>query len=433
MKERPYSILYALLFPFVYVAARLFYRRLVVHGIEHFPPKGVPVILVANHQNALIDPLLCCVTAPRQLHFLTRADVFRNPLLRPLVLALNMLPVYRVRDIEEGKNQRNMATFRTVIGRMQRGAAVGIFPEGNHGGKKMIRPLKKGLAQLLEIMGEHDLALKDVMLIPVGIDYDHYDFARRSVVITYGAPFRVDGALYGEGERLERYRKVMDHVRNHMTRVAFHLAPETHYPLLRLGEAMLIEKLGYDAWLDVHRKTQQLRDSLLSEPIENNLLLGEISDVYDELVRRRIDFHALVTADKKSNRAGLADVFLAVLALPGFIMHMPAWQLALAATRTVVIDPQFNSTFRLLFGMLLFGLTWMISIAAAFTLLPAVYASGCLFSLFGSSILALLFSDRLIDLGNAHRARRLFAERSAVSVGFQEAENSLSKRLSRLK
>ncbi len=424
MSKRAYSIVYALLFPFVYVAARLFYRRFKVIGRGNFPKKGTPVILVANHQNALIDPLLCCLTAPRQLHFLTRADVFRNPLLRPFVLALNMLPVYRVRDVEVGKQARNLLTFNTVIARMKRGAAVGIFPEGNHGNMKVIRPLKKGLAQLIDIMAEDSDELREVLIVPVGIDYSDYDHSRSSVVIRYGSGFKVNDLLFGQGERLERYRAIMRRVHENMLTVTLHLDPKEHYAVLRLAEALLIKDHGYHNWPHVHEKLHQLRDQLAAreQPVA---YAQEVTTLYETLKKERLQFADLVSPTTLQ----VSDLFLATLALPGLLLHLPGWQLALAATRRVVIDPQFNSTFRLLFGMLLFGLTWVVLSAGLLTLTAPNVAWPVLLILFISSILALPFCDRLIDLGNTRKAKMVFERSPQGAIAFNKACSDVLSRM----
>jgi 1-acyl-sn-glycerol-3-phosphate acyltransferase len=50
-----------------------YYRRIKVFGSENLPKKGA-VIIISNHQNALLDPVISCVLLRRQIHWLTRAD-----------------------------------------------------------------------------------------------------------------------------------------------------------------------------------------------------------------------------------------------------------------------------------------------------------------------------------------------------------------------
>ena len=406
--HRTFSWLYALMFPLVYAFARLFYRRWKLFGRERFPQAGEPVLIVSNHQNALIDPLLCCLTAPRQLHFLTRADVFRNKVFRHFVLALNMLPVYRQHDHEEGKKDRNERSFRAVIARMQRGAAVGIFPEGNHGNRKIIRPLKKGLAQLLEMMGERDEKLRKVKVMVMGVDYDDYDKARSSVVVNFGEPFTVDDLLFGEhGDKMERYRAVMQRVREKMETTILHLGPERAYPYLRFAEVYLLERKGYTNWPETHRTLAMLRDGLTSG---HETQLEQARALTEALHEAKIPLKAAVQFALNKKPPYLKALALLLPALPGFIVNAPGWQIALWATRKAVVDPHFNSTFRLLFGMLAVLLTWFVLVLGTVFFCSWPLAGWGLAALFVSSLLALPFSDALIDCELLLRTKRMFAK-----------------------
>lgn len=429
MKTRSYSWLYALLWPLVYFAARLFYRRWKVLGLQNFPKKHTPAILVANHQNALIDPLLCCLSAPRQLHFLTRADVFRNPLLRPLVLALNMLPVYRVRDKESGKSLRNMKTFDTAIARMQKGAVVGVFPEGNHGDKKILRPLKKGLAQLLDISAEKAADLRELQILPVGVDYSHYDHARSSVVVNYGKPFVVSDLLFSEEERMDRYRAVMSRVQEKLDEVMLNLGPSSHYPYLSLAEKYLIEKHGYNEWQKVQGNLHTLRNKLKRDASAEESI-DKARSLSETLESEGLTFAQLAAFASGRRPKPFKTVLLGLIALPGFALHAPAWQLTLAATRKVVSDPQFNSTFRLLFGLLLFSLTWVLVISQSFVFLAPREALVLISTLLVSSLLALPFSDRLIDGDSYRKVQKVFIRHADLEEDWKDLTEDIENRLS---
>jgi len=424
---RTFSWLYALMFPLVYAFARLFYRRWALFGRERFPKSGEPVLIVSNHQNALIDPLLCCLTAPRQLHFLTRADVFRNKVFRYFVLALNMLPVYRVHDHEDGKKDRNERSFRAVIRRMQRGAVVGIFPEGNHGNRKVLRPLKKGLAQLLEMMGERDPKLRQVKVMVMGVDYDDYDRARSSVVVNFGEPFQVDDLLFGkDGDTMERYRAVMHRVREKMEATILHLGPDRVYPYMRMAEVYLLEHEGYADWPEVHRKLSALREKMVHD---DSGVLERAKTCSEQLVERKLPLKAAVQFALNRKPPLVKAIVLGLPALPGFLLNAPGWQLALWATRRAVVDPHFNSTFRLLFGMLAVLLTWAMLIAVSFSLLPAAIAAVLLGVLFVSSLIALPFSDALVDCDLLWRAERVFKHGEPLLSQVKALISDLEKRV----
>ena len=72
----------------------IFYRRIEVVGREHIPARG-PVIIAANHHNALVDPMLVMAALPRPLVILAAAPLFHNPVIAPLLRLVGALPVLR--------------------------------------------------------------------------------------------------------------------------------------------------------------------------------------------------------------------------------------------------------------------------------------------------------------------------------------------------
>ena len=74
-----------------------YFKRIHVHNVENVP-KDKPVLLLANHQNALLDALLIATKCGRFSYFLTRAAVFKKSFIGKILKSLQMLPVYRVRD-----------------------------------------------------------------------------------------------------------------------------------------------------------------------------------------------------------------------------------------------------------------------------------------------------------------------------------------------
>jgi 1-acyl-sn-glycerol-3-phosphate acyltransferase len=191
--SRRNSFLYGLMRPWVRAGVWLYHDRIEVGGRQHIPKDG-PVLLVANHQNAMLDPVLLCVLMDRQLHWLTRADVFRNKWVRRILYQFNMMPVYRERDRSRVPDwsERNRYTFDTCYRRWKQGAAVALFPEGTHRGKKQLHvPLKKGAARLLLGAPRAGVVIDRITIVPVGIDYSEFYRARGRVIVSIGKPIRV--------------------------------------------------------------------------------------------------------------------------------------------------------------------------------------------------------------------------------------------------
>lgn len=162
-----------------------YFRKIKIYGIKNVP-KNKPVLLLSNHQNALLDALLIATKCGRFSYFLTRAAVFKKPLVSKILMSLQMLPVYRIRDGWSSISNNN-AIFETCSTLLNTNEAVVIFPEGNHNLKRTVRPLSKGFTRIvfstLEKYPETDL-----QLIPVGLNFKHAEKFPDSTAIFFGKP-----------------------------------------------------------------------------------------------------------------------------------------------------------------------------------------------------------------------------------------------------
>lgn len=185
-KKSKYSWPYAIFTPWVWAGAKGYYRSIKVLGQENLPPEGTPTILVSNHQNGMMDPVMLCLVHHKQLHFLTRADVFKKPLAGKFFRAINMMPVYRERDNVEDIAERNEEIFNECSDRLAGGNTVALFPEGTHGNVKHLRPAKKGAARLaFGAIQRHD-CLSELVILPAGMDYTDFIDYRSQLSVRYG-------------------------------------------------------------------------------------------------------------------------------------------------------------------------------------------------------------------------------------------------------
>ncbi len=181
--------IYFILRFFLKLALHGYYKKITIEGIANLP-KNQPLILVANHQNALIDPLLVATHLPIRPYFLTRAAVFKNPIAAYLLNLIQMLPVYRVRD-GFSKITQNQGTFQKTNQILKQNGSVLIFAEGNHSLVRNIRPLSKGftrmaygaLAQFPEITPA---------IVPIGIEYSAHKKSGSKAKISIGKSILVD-------------------------------------------------------------------------------------------------------------------------------------------------------------------------------------------------------------------------------------------------
>lgn len=176
----------ALLKRAVWFALHLYFKKISVFGKENLP-KGKAVLIVANHQNALIDPILIATHTQLNPHFLTRASAFKHPIAAKLLAFIRMIPIYRVRDGIDNMG-KNKETFEKSVKILSNNGSLLIFGEGNHDLHRSLRPLKKGFARIAFQTLDENPEL-ELLILPIGINYGNHKKSGTKVGIYIGEAF----------------------------------------------------------------------------------------------------------------------------------------------------------------------------------------------------------------------------------------------------
>lgn len=171
---------------------RLFYPQVAVRGA--LPDGGAGCILVANHPNGLLDPLVVSVAVGRPVSFLAKSTLFSMPVLRGWLAAFEAIPVYRAKEADTSQNER---TFALARARLAAGGCLALFPEGISHDEPRLAPLKTGAARIALGCAE------GVRIVPVGIVYEAKEVFRTRASATVGAPLDV-GPFLDEARSDER-------------------------------------------------------------------------------------------------------------------------------------------------------------------------------------------------------------------------------------
>jgi 1-acyl-sn-glycerol-3-phosphate acyltransferase len=109
-----------------------------VRGREHMPREGG--LIVASNHASFWDPPLVGTAAARELHFLAKEELFRTPVLGPLIRAVNAIPIRRgVADLS------GLAKAMDVL---RAGGALLMFPEGTRVRDGELRAARPGVGML---------------------------------------------------------------------------------------------------------------------------------------------------------------------------------------------------------------------------------------------------------------------------------------------
>jgi 1-acyl-sn-glycerol-3-phosphate acyltransferase len=215
------------------VATRSYYRVTVAGA--RVPADG-PVLLVANHNNSLVDPALVAWTAGRQVRFLAKAPLFTHPLIGWLVKGVGSVPVYRAID-DPSKVSQNVDSFRDVHRVLAEGDAVGIFPEGISHSASQLAPLKTGAARIA--LGAARQLGSDFPIVALGLVFRDRDEFRSEAHVIIGEAFRwddlVDATAVADRTAV---RELTSRIERAMRAVSLNLQHWEDEPLVRTAESV---------------------------------------------------------------------------------------------------------------------------------------------------------------------------------------------------
>jgi len=154
--------------------------RLRASGLENVPREG-GFVIASNHVSNLDPWAVGYPLYPRQVHFMAKAELYKNPVLAWLLDKGGSFPVRR--------GERDSHAYKTAVRLAREGGVVAMFPEGTRRAKGLRKK-----HQATPHSGAARIALAaGVPLVPaavVGTD----ELSRFPVVrVAYGAPISMNG------------------------------------------------------------------------------------------------------------------------------------------------------------------------------------------------------------------------------------------------
>lgn len=162
-----------------------------VEGEENIPETG-GVVLCPNHISNY-DPLAVATHMKRQVHFMAKAELYKNFIVRKVLLAVGTIPVDR--------GKVSLETLKESLRVLKNGEILGIFPEGTR--------VKNG-ERRKPMEGFVVFALKTKSpILPVHIEGE-YKF-RGKINIKFGKPIELN-EYYGKKVKLEEMSKISEKI-----------------------------------------------------------------------------------------------------------------------------------------------------------------------------------------------------------------------------
>jgi len=220
---------------------KVFFRRIHVEHRERVPVTG-PVILVSNHPNTMMDPLLVALLSGRNPHFLGKSTLFASRIARWFFASVHVLPVYRREDAEQDMS-KNTEIFQRCFESLAAGNALVIMPEGISQMDGTLHEIKTGTARIgLGAENQYNFEL-GVQIIPTGINYSSPTDFFSDVHCRFGRPITLDDLqeLYRK-DAYEAVYQVTNQIRDALEKLTTSVAsPESAEVLQNLQEIYKLE------------------------------------------------------------------------------------------------------------------------------------------------------------------------------------------------
>ncbi|MBP3255487.1 MAG: 1-acyl-sn-glycerol-3-phosphate acyltransferase [Clostridia bacterium] len=163
---------------FVFKIYYIIVHRMKVEGRENIP-MDEPVIFCANHKSFL-DPPLIKITAKRNMYFLAKIELAKNPILKFLGWVFEVMYVKN--------DEKDINAIKGSLKHLKKGDCIALFPEGTRNGLAKGEKVRDGAA-FFAIRG-------GAKVVPIGISGKMKPFTK--LTIRYGKP--LDYSSYKKAE-----------------------------------------------------------------------------------------------------------------------------------------------------------------------------------------------------------------------------------------
>ncbi len=412
---------------------RVFFRRLEIEGEENVPPTG-PLLIAPNHPNTLVDVLMTATVVERHIRFVAKSTVVAIPVVGSFLKAMGTVPIHRREDgggeVSEDKQKANAGVLAACEEVVAGGGAVLIFPEGksDQASMKLYR-LRTGLARIA--LGAEERAPGQVQILPVALVYEDPGKFRSAVRVRIGAPIQVApfAATRAGPDDFAPARSLTSAVRDALELDVVHVEDEANEELVReldllYGSAIASEAGG------------RLAASKALARAVNHFAQADperVSAMRQALVAYREALDAAGLSDRAVRQRSIPrptlgqDVLFylgAPVALWGLLNHLVLYQLPRLAVAQLNLRMEFDSTVKLLVGIVSFVATYVVQTWVVAQLAGATGALVYLLTLPVSGVLCLLWLEGLAWRRRVARAARLRQGASAEILTPLEAQRA---------
>jgi 1-acyl-sn-glycerol-3-phosphate acyltransferase len=339
-----------------------FHRSVDVRWRERLPHDR-PVLIVANHGNGFVDPVVVAAVLGRLPRFLAKAALWKVAVARPLLAMAGVLPVYRTADGDRASD--NASVFGACHRELAQRATVAIFPEGTTGDRAGLDRVKTGAARIA--LGALPTA-PDTVIVPIGMAFESRVETRSRAVVMFGEPIDVaEFAGAGLGADGEPDRADAAALTARITEALEQVSPQ----FADLDEREILRAAAREERADASGRIEPSFGDV--EVVARRLAAAPASarrrviETYRD-VATRLELIGITASQLRAERVSVWRLALSalVLFLAGSLVvavtliHLPAVAIVVVATG-LVRSTATKGTVRILVGLVTLLLTWIIA------------------------------------------------------------------------
>lgn len=405
--------------------------RLYFRGVERVgtPPASDTRgrVIVSNHTNALIDPILVLTDTACEISPVAKSTLWSIPGLRWLLDRAGAVPIVRRKDTPDKDASQNADIFSKIAAHLAGGGNILIFPEGTSHSEPQLAPLRTGAARML-LASEQQRGTPPTFQA-AALEFDNRSDFRSRCLVLWG-PVRRFADIPGDDE--ERIRAATAVMRDDLAELL--VEGETHEERLRVARvAELLANDGaertLEAWSNIGRQVELANRTLRHvDPLLVATVAEHVDRYYAELDRLGLVDDQIVGSRTPSAPPTplWQRIALAPLAASGFVLYalpyfVPRW---VARGK----DEDAVSTIKLGAALLVYPL-WMSGLVTiSFLLVPPPLSFAAAAIAIASPFAALRWLDAWYQRGKAATAddlARLARLRIVARTAIDEARGRL--------
>lgn len=409
-----------------------YFRRIRIVGKEHIPLDG-PVIFIANHPSAFMDPIVVATTIRQPVYFIAAGEyvgkgvkgyVFRK--------WLHMIPVFRPSTRPEDVH-KNKDMFNHCFDHLSADGSLLIFPEGVSITERKIKPFKTGVARIArgaEIRNGFQL---NIHIVPVGLNYSNPHQFRSDVFVNIGKAIRVnDFITASEESEFKEVERLTETAEKALLETTLHVENDADDTLLsklnRIYSRDLKQELGIE-YKEQEREFEMQKDMLeainyfkTSNPNRFETTVAQIDRYLDQLKLNGLTDKDIKELKFQKSFRRISSYFLGLpFFLIGFVSNLIPYQLVLYLLRKIRFHENFQGSMVVAAGLIIFfcfyvstalllGLFTKLSVWA-FLIPPVMYIMGVYAQLY---LTAIRYSAQRRNLRAVSRKNKVLIETLVV-------------------